>query len=71
MFSTLDPHLRQVHSEGTETVLATTLTKVSPVPETPVTMRTNTTDPAVERLRQLAPQSNVSPDPIPAHVYSL
>ena len=25
----------------------------------------------MERFRQLAPQSNVSPDPIPAHMYSL
>ena len=25
----------------------------------------------MERFHQLAPQSNASPDPIPAHVYSL
>ena len=47
MFSNQDPHLRQVHSEGTTTILAKTLTKVSPVPETPVPMHANATDPAV------------------------
>ena len=50
MFSNQDPHPRQVHLEGTNSVLATITTKVSHVPEPPAPMHTSATSQGVDGI---------------------
>ena len=66
VFSNLDPHPRQVQLEGTNIVLATTLTRVSPVQGPPAPMHTSAISGVVDGT---TPGYGVptAPNPISSH----